>query len=164
MLSAQANHPSYRLFANAGFSGRFEVVEWFGDKAHVVISDVEGLAQRMEVVCMASAKKDQQAVSAAGDVRVTAVNYNKRTCNIEVSAHGDGANRIAMLWLLDYEPSALQRAPSALTSTHTPTRGATTTRQCQWDTRQWQWDTPRWQWDTPRWQWDTDHLFALAFI
>jgi hypothetical protein len=68
----------------------------------------------MEVVCTAMAKKDKQVVPTAGNVRVTQVDYSRRTCNIEVSADGDGpdgAIRIEMLWLLDDVPSALQRAP-----------------------------------------------------
>ena len=84
-----------------GIKNRLDAVE----KGHEEL----GLAHPMEVVCMAT--KDKQAVPTAGNVRVTQVDYSRRTCNIEVSADGDGAIRIEMLWLLDDVPSALQRAP-----------------------------------------------------
>ena len=102
MPSAQASHPAYLRFTEPGFRGTFAIFAWFNDKAHVVISDVEG-DDAMEVVWEVGALGHWQALSAEGHFRVMEKDFSRRMCRVHI---GD----LRMTWLLDALPSELQRA------------------------------------------------------
>ena len=102
MQSAQASHPAYLRFTEPGFRGTFAIFAWFNDKAHVVISDVEG-DDAMEVVWEVGALGHGQALSAEGHFRVMEKDFSRRMCRVHI---GD----LRMTWLLDALPSELQRA------------------------------------------------------
>jgi hypothetical protein len=101
MASGQASHPAYATFTEPGFSGRFTVVAWFGDKAHVLISDHDGEAA-MEVVWKLL-PGNGDLFPEEGSFIVMVKDYSRRTCTVRIEEQP----RPYVMWLLDAAPTSL---------------------------------------------------------
>ena len=102
MASGQASHQAYDTFSEPGFRGRYNVIEWVGDRAHVLITDLDCDALSMEVVWERIPGRDE-VLEEEGSFIVMEKDFSRRTCIVRIEQHP----RIAVAWLLDVAPTSI---------------------------------------------------------
>ena len=101
MAAGQACHPAYETFTEPGFSGRFTVVGWFDDKAHIQITEPGGEAEMEVVWKLLPGNGDLFAEE--GSFIVMVKDYSRRTCTVRIEEQP----RTYVMWLLDVAPTSL---------------------------------------------------------
>ena len=100
------SNQAYMTFTEPGFQGHFKIIAWYGDKAHVLISDRESDAT-MHVVWKTYPVAVKQA-HAEGSFIVLEKLYIFRTGIVDILLSGTYEDHQKMEWVLDEDPNDLK--------------------------------------------------------